>query len=227
MKHRFPIYGLIILCCVASICATGMAQPSAEPQALVIRPEKLPGVDPDGSMDLYRDPFHWPVLGTKGCDGPNLRTVILRRVMVSERILVCHTDARAPKVREIVASERVAWLFYHPKKKIQLRITGSAALHTDDRFADDQWAATGATSRLSYGTTDAPGTPLDAPSSGLPDVLLRTLPSLFQTRRYRRNFMSVACRIESIDWLILRPSGNLRARFSWDGSGRSSTWLVP
>ncbi len=175
----------------------------------------------------FTDPFHWPTLGSIGKDGPNLRTVILRQVIVPERILVCHTDSRAPKAQEILESERVGWLFYHPKRKIQLRITGSATLHTGDRFAEDQWSATKAISRLSYCATAPPGTPIDKPSSGLPDFLLNTIPTLFQTEMGRKNFMVVACRIEAIDWLILKATGNARARFTWDENGLTSSWIVP
>lgn len=51
--------------------------------------------------DNYRDPFHYPVLGTAGGKGYKLRTVILRQVNVQDHTLVCYTDARAPKVQEI------------------------------------------------------------------------------------------------------------------------------
>jgi len=175
----------------------------------------------------FTDPFHWPVLGTTGKAGPNLRTVILRKVMVPERTLVCHTDARAPKVQEIRDAKCVSWLFYHPKKRIQLRITGRASLHTDDPLAEDQWAAAKPTSRLNYCAVEPPGTVIDRPSSGLPDFLLKTVPTLLQTRKGRKNFMAIACRIDAVDWLILRPTGNTRARFVWDDNRLTASWIVP
>ena len=61
------------------------------------------------------DPFHWPVMGTTGKDGVSLRCVILREFLVSDRILVCHSDARAGKIQEISDSAGVSWLFYHPQ----------------------------------------------------------------------------------------------------------------
>ena len=59
----------------------------------------------------FNDPFHRAVLGTLGEHGSSLRMVILREVIVAERILVCHTDARAAKAREIKKSDIVSWLF--------------------------------------------------------------------------------------------------------------------
>ena len=65
----------------------------------------------------FNDPFHWPVLGTTATDGSRLRTVILRQFLLPDRILVCHTDARAQKVEEITRFANVSWLFIIPKGK--------------------------------------------------------------------------------------------------------------
>ena len=65
----------------------------------------------------FNDPFHWPVLGTIGKDGCSLRTVILRQLILPDRILVCYSDARATKAQDIGNYSKVSWLFYHPGKK--------------------------------------------------------------------------------------------------------------
>jgi hypothetical protein len=173
------------------------------------------------------DPFHWPVLGTTAKEGCSLRTVILRQVKVPDRILVCHTDARSAKVQGIMNCSQTSWLFYHPKKKIQLRISGNATLHEHDPYADRQWADSSITSRLNYCTSQPPGARIDKPSSGLPDFLLNKIPTLLQTEMCRKNFMAIAVHIFSIDWLILKITGNRRARFEWDNDRLRSTWLVP
>jgi hypothetical protein len=173
------------------------------------------------------DPFHWPVLGTGAAEGCNLRTVILRQVKVPDRILVCHTDARSAKVQQILNDSQTSWLFYHPPKKIQVRIRGHATLHAQDSYADRQWADTRITSRLNYCTSQPPGARIDKPSSGLPDFLLNKIPTLFETERCRKNFMVIVVHIFSIDWLLLKITGNRRALFEWDNDKLQSTWLVP
>jgi hypothetical protein len=154
------------------------------------------------------DPFHWPVLGTTGKNGCNLRTVILRQFILPDRILVCYSDARATKVNDIGRYSKVSWLFYHPDKKVQLRILGQAKCHKDDQFADNQWASTRITSRLDYATTHPPGTPIDKPSSGIPDYLLKKIPAVLDSERSRKNFMAISCGIDSIDWLMLGALGH-------------------
>ena len=177
--------------------------------------------------DRFNDPFHSPVLGTIKADGCSLRTVILRRFIRPERVLVCHTDARATKAQQISSFSTVSWLFYHPKKKIQLRIFGKATLHTDDVFADDQWDATRITGRLDYCATLPPGSPVDAPSSGLPDFLRQKVPTLLKSEKGRKNFMAISCRVDSMDWLRLRIMGHRRARFEWNEDDLTATWLIP
>ena len=173
------------------------------------------------------DPFHWPVLGTSAKQGSRLRTVILRGFDLTQRRLVCHTDARAHKVAEIAAFANVGWLFYHPARKVQLRICGRATLHTDDQLANGQWAATKTTSRLNYCALEPPGTVVDKPSSGLPEFLRNKVPTLLDSERGRRNFMVIACRIDCLDWVGLGTLGNRRARFVWDENGLAADWLVP
>ena len=175
----------------------------------------------------FNDPYHWPVLGTTATDGISLRTVILRRFILPERILVCYSDARAGKVDQITRFGNVSWLFYHPKRKVQLRISGQATLHRDDQFADEQWAATKMPGRLNYCTIEPPGTAVEQPSSGLPDFLMKKLPTLLESERGRKNFMVIASRIESMDWLRLSTLGNRRARFDWEADELNAKWLVP
>jgi len=175
----------------------------------------------------FNDPFHSPVLATADQDRSALRTVILRQFILTQRVLVCHTDSRAPKVREISNQAEVGWLFYHPKKKVQLRISGPATLHTDDRLADEQWAATKIPSRLNYCAVEPPGTGIEFPSAGLPDFLLNKVPTLLNTESGRKNFMVIAGQIKSLDWLQLSILGNRRARFDWTPTGLKATWLVP
>jgi 3-hydroxyisobutyrate dehydrogenase len=111
--------------------------------------------------------------------------------------------------------------------KIQVRVSGQASLHDDDSFADQQWADSSVTSRINYCASQPPGTPLDRPSSGLPDFLLKKVPALLQTEMGRKHFMAIAVKIYAIDWLILKITGNRRARFEWDGDKMNATWLVP
>ncbi len=178
-------------------------------------------------IDRFTDSFHWPILGTINSEGCAMRTVILRQFSETERTLACYTDSRAEKVQEIRRDNRVSWLFYHPKKLIQLRLSGEAKLHSDDAFADKLWAKTGITTRLNFCAEQGPGTPIDQPASGLPNFMLKTLPTLTQSERGRDHFMIINCQFDVMDWVLLRPTGNRRARFQWQGDAVKTNWLIP
>lgn len=175
-----------------------------------------------------RDPMHSPALATGSARGCQVRKVILRNVDEKERALTCYSDARAAKVGEIREHGHVQWLFYHPRKQIQLRISGQATVHTDDQVADIHWGRVKGFSRLNYCTEWPPGTRIDEPSSGLPARLIRQLSNLVHTNTGRPNFAVIVGRVETIDWLRLSKTGNTRARFEWEADHRMQAfWVVP
>jgi 3-hydroxyisobutyrate dehydrogenase len=174
-----------------------------------------------------RDPFHTPVLGTVGPVEPNLRMVVLRRVIEPERLLICHTDRRSAKVEQIRATPRVSWHFYHPDEKIQLRLSGQATLHTADELADRQWAATKLMSRRCYCALEGPGAPSPEPTGGLPDHLVTRSPTEDESETGRHNFVVISTRIDFLDWLFLRARGHRRAQFSWLADRMTATWVAP
>ena len=172
-------------------------------------------------------PFRTPVLGTTGPHGCNLRTVVLRRVIEPERLLICHTDLRSSKIHDLRQQPRLSWLFYHPQEKIQLRFDGQATLHTDDDLADEQWVACNLMSRRIYRTLNVPGTPLSGPASGLPESLITRAPTPAESEAGRKNFAVIACKVDFIDWLFLNSEGNWRAQFRWANDKLTATWIVP
>jgi hypothetical protein len=162
-------------------------------------------------------PFHTPVLGTQSQDGPELRTVVLRAAEPAERLLVCHTDLRSPKLRQLSLDAGVCWLFYDPGAKLQLRIRAIATLHQGDAMARERWAASRERSRECYRNSFAPGTPVDTPESAT---------ALLQEDGFA-NFAVIRTEVQSFEWLYLRAAGHRRARFEWRDGGWQGAWLAP
>ena len=196
------------------------------PSSLAALLESAGGALERGAADR-RDPFHGPVLGTRGGSSWGLRTVILRRVIRAERVLIAHSDARAGKIREIRENPEIGWVFYSGISKVQIRAHGRATIHADDALADRQWNASQIWSRRSY-LVDEPGTPLDAPGSGAPSDLEGRPPTHEEAERGRVNFAVIRCVVDRLDWLQIDPRGHRRAAFSWDESGAvTARWIVP
>lgn len=172
-------------------------------------------------------PFHNAVLGTSGPDGCEMRTVVLRAVKPEMRQLMCHTDARAPKRAQILRDPRVSWLFYDERRKVQLRVSGTATVHADDTIAKQRWRTTPARARRCYSILTAPGTAIAQADSGLPEHLRRQSPTFDESEPWVENFAVIVTRIKRLEWLHLRAHGHQRARFEWASGNVTGTWLVP
>ncbi|MDY0187526.1 MAG: pyridoxamine 5'-phosphate oxidase family protein [Syntrophus sp. (in: bacteria)] len=175
----------------------------------------------------FRDPFHQAVLTTMDGRRPQVRIVILREFSERERTLICHCDARGSKVLQIRDNPNASWLFYHPEKWLQLRISGTASVHTDDQVAEAQWDQVRLHHRINYCADIPPGSPTENPTSGLSGFLLEKAPKLFDVPEARKNFAAIVCRFDEMDWLLLKLTGHLRAKFSWKESGMDASWVIP
>lgn len=180
-----------------------------------------------------RHPWRLPVLATIDAAGaPTARTVVLREAGREDAVLACHTDRRSPKVAEIAADPRVAWTFYDPGSKLQVRASGLATVHLaaeDDPIALERWQATSLPSRRCYLAPRTPGAVCDVPSANLPDGLDARNPDLDESEAGRANFAVLRTRIARFDVLTLHASGHERASFEFDrdGAATRSSWLEP
>ena len=177
---------------------------------------------------LQRDhPFHTPVFGTSAECKANLRVVVLRRFWRRPPCLAFHTHIDSPKIKEVSNNPQVSWLFYHPQEKLQLRIKGTAALHTGDELAEEQWLATGFFSRRCY-VGDAPTQIVKKATTGMPEKIINRQPTKDESESGRANFAVISSTIDVIDCLELDVKGNRRSLFVWNKNLELETsWLTP
>ena len=94
----------------------------------------------DQGVHDRRSAFRTPLLVTRASSGfPAVRTVVLRGFDAATRKLAIHTDRRSDKVSEIAADPRIALCVYDAAAKIQVRVSGHAAVHRDDAVAERAW----------------------------------------------------------------------------------------
>lgn len=165
------------------------------------------------------DPWRTPAIGTQSAPGVALRTVVLRAVNADNRELFLHTDARSAKARELAEAPWLAWLFWDPGSKEQLRACGGTSLHLGDDVAEAHWRDLPATSRANYRQVEAPGTPLGG-RAALPRD------SDDDEAAFSR-FLVVRCRIETMDWLHLHAEGHHRAHLTWSAPHWRADWVAP
>ena len=175
----------------------------------------------------FKHPFHRPTFSTMDGSEPQVRTVILRGFSEKDRTLICNCDARSPKVSQIQDNPNVIWLFYHPEKWIQLRLSGTASVHMDDKTAESQWEKVRLTHRINYCAEIPPGSPTEKPTSGLPGFLREKTPKLLNHPEARKNFAAIVCRFDQMDWLLLKLTGHIRAKFHWEDNRVNASWVIP
>ena len=177
-----------------------------------------------------KDDFHVAAFGSIDTDGlPDLRTVVVRKALPTEKQIWLHTDIRAAKIEQIKNNPSVSWLFYDNKKRIQIRLKATATIHANDEISEKQWSKTPTKSRRSYITLAAPGSPNDEPTSGLNPTFEARDPTPEESEIGQPNFAVVITQIEALEWLFLHHSGHRRAifRYNTEGVVLSSSWLIP
>lgn len=175
----------------------------------------------------FKHPFHRVTLTTVDGNQPQARTVIVRGFSEKDRSLICHCDARSPKVSQIRDNPNVSWLFYDPEKWMQLRLRGTASVHSNDKTAESQWEKVRLSNRINYCTEIPPGSPAQKPTSGLPSFVRRKAPKLLDHSDGRKNFAAIVCRFDHMDWLFLKLTGNIRATFHWENHRINASWIIP
>ncbi|GEP11490.1 pyridoxamine 5'-phosphate oxidase family protein [Methylobacterium gnaphalii] len=166
--------------------------------------------------------FHTPALGTVDPYGrPQVRAVVLRQADRRAGTLTFHCDRRSEKASEIAGTRCAALQVYDPAAKIQVRVDGTAELHTDSWFADSVWAQARPMNRTVYGISPGPGTALAKGGS-------YTLPETDEAiRDGRENFCVVVIRAERLEFLYLDRRGHRRALWLRSEAGWVETWLTP
>lgn len=181
-----------------------------------------------GAQSQPDHPFRKPLLATVGADGhPKSRIIILRDANWGKRTLRLHTDVRSAKIGEIRANPNVNLAFYHAGEEIQVQLCATADVHTDDAYADQAWEAASPSSLRAYLANALSGAVSKTPISGLPADMEGVLPGKDQVQAGRKNFAAIEVTFHQIDWLLLSPSGNRRARFEIEQDAWAGTWLVP
>lgn len=159
------------------------------------------------------DPFRTPVLATIDAQGgPAARQVVLREMVPATARLSAWTDARSAKCAEIEASDRVAWLFWDPVRRVQLRFSGRAELIRSGPRCEATWAGISTTRRREYLAIVAPGAMLDADSD----------------RPAAPAFAIIDSWVDQADLLQLDRRGHRRARLRREADGCwRGAWVEP
>lgn len=174
-----------------------------------------------------KHPFHTPCIATLSNGVPELRTVVLRKVIPSENTLIFYTDYRSPKVQQIAKNNVLSWLFYDPKSRLQYRIKTTATIHHNNEIAEQRWNESRLESRKCYLVNPAPATKIEIATDGLPEILKTNELTEDILRAGYEHFTVVENKVIEIDWLFLNHDGHRRAKFLLGKHSSEQYWVIP
>lgn len=159
-----------------------------------------------------KHPFRYCQLSTLS-EYPETRTVINRKIGLDFSVLI-YTDSRTPKVQHIQTNNKVSALFYHPKKRLQIRVKGLASIigkeHPD--YLTHLQQVNQSPSLRDYTTLQPPGSPLETENVVLGTVLY---------------FTAILLEPLYLDILLLRREGHLRSDYFLEDGQWIERRLVP
>ena len=156
------------------------------------------------------------------------RIVVLRGAFKDINTIRFHTDYRSDKIRILKINNNICFVFYNKKRKIQVRIKGTALINYKNEIAKKAWVKTQVISRKCYLASNPPGTISREPTSGLSKELEGKNPEINNTEIGYNNFCVIDTKINEFEWLYLASQGHRRAKISvTDNNNISSQWITP
>ena len=107
-------------------------------------------------------PFRFVPLATHFEDEIGMRYVVLRDVGQDLSCFI-YTDTRTAKVRQISDNGLAVLLFYHPKKKVQIRLEGNPVIHYKNAVSSEHWENVPKFRKKEYGGVITPGARISEP----------------------------------------------------------------
>lgn len=163
-----------------------------------------------------RHPFRNVTLATSQNHIPSQRTVVMRK-FDSDFSVTIYTDVRSQKILELKKQPLASLLFWHPKKKIQVRMSGKMEMASQTEETQTIWKTIPPASHLSYTTRLPPGAVVDSPEKV----------ELDPSASDGRHFALLHFRPSEIDILQLNRGLHLRAGFHFKNGGWEGEWRVP
>lgn len=114
-----------------------------------------------GALDP-KHPFRFVTLANRSQNGVDARYLVLRSVDEDLNFYL-FTDSRTSKVAQLTVFSDAVLLFYHPGRRLQVKITGNAEIRINDELTASFWSKVQGDARKAYNQILAPGTGIQDP----------------------------------------------------------------
>lgn len=169
-----------------------------------------------GALDR-KHPFRFVVLSSFAGSDLESRYVVLRKVGKNLSFFF-YTDSRSSKVSQLNSEKRTSLLFFHPQKRVQIRVNGKAILHHLNDTSLEHWKNVQGEAQKAYNSTLSPGTEIKDPQEAFHWKEDLSNPV---------NFCVIEIQPDQIESLQLNGLEHLRIGFSLLEGEWQGKWLVP
>lgn len=184
------------------------------------------------ALEDSRSPWALGTVGTRGETGPELRTLVLRGVDTISYSLTWHTDVRSPKFSQLYCDGATSVHFWNPIHRVQLVMRGESQTFSSGDIVDQEWEMCQLTSRRAYLGELPPGTESDTMTVNFPSEFENRPLKEAESEAGKENFGVISTVVREMDLLILRQTGNVRAKYCWNDRDLENqyweeTWVCP
>jgi general stress protein 26 len=168
-----------------------------------------------GALDP-KHPFRFVTLATRSKNGVDARYLVLRSVDEDLNFYL-FTDARTSKVEQLTLFSDAVLLFYHPSKRIQVKVKGNAEVRINDKMTASFWSKVQGDSRKAYNQIMAPGTAIQDPKEAF----------VWDEALSDSNFAIIKIKPERIEALQLNGMEHLRIVMNSKEGNWDISWIAP
>ena len=163
-----------------------------------------------GTVDR-KSPFKLPTLSSSIDNKVFQRIVVTRRFIEHDRSLIIYTDHESKKYHQLKTNPSCSLLFWDPKKRLQVQVTGEASF-LDEKL--DYWDKLNKNQKKDYMINPLPGTEISSADS-------------YSYDSAEHRFEVISIHFNDLDVLELSPEGHRRAKSILINNGRKDFWIAP
>ena len=170
------------------------------------------------------DPYHFFSLSTVCNNVANSRMIVLRNIILEPFTIYFNCDIRSPKADQLKKQNKCTVLFYHQKRRIQMRLECNINMHYKNKLTEKIWINTPLQSRKCYMGKYSPSSELESWHPNVPTQYIDRDPSEKDSNIGYENFTHIALCVINTDILELHYDGHIRFRVN---NKNQITFLAP
>lgn len=155
--------------------------------------------------------FKLPVLSSSADNKVFQRIVVARKYSELDHSLLIYTDHESKKYHQLKINPSCSLLFWDPKKRLQVHVTGVASFEGNKSVF---WDKLSETQKKDYMIEPHPGEKISTANN-------------YSYEKTNNRFEVISIQFKTLDILELSPQGHRRAKSIFTNNEREEFWIAP